>query len=296
MSNFSVTVIAVSFNSAAPLRSMLQTVPDRYPVVVVDNASEDDSVEVAERLGATVIVNEQNFGFSTACNIGADAAKTEYLFFLNPDTELEPDTIDKLYQATKRFPEASAFAPVLMSQSGVPWVKSSSILAYKERWLPCEFPDADFEVLAISGAAILVSRRNFEAVGKFDENIFLYFEDDDLSFRLRQQIGPLMIIRSARLMHLGGQSTSVRTLHPGFKHFQFSRSKTYVVRKHKIPYSVNRSIYECSLKFLVACLFFQRRRQIKYYYRVLGILSVEGKENHRFIDSLISRLAQVVKL
>ena len=296
MSDHPVTVITVSFNSAAPLQAMLNTVPDWCLLVVVDNASEDDSVEVAERSGATVIVNEQNVGFARACNIGADAAETEYLFFLNPDTELEPDTIDKLYTATQRYPDASAFAPVLMSESGVPALMSKSILVSQRRWLPEELPDTDFEVPVILGAAIFVSKRKFEEVGKFDEKIFLYSEDDDLCFRLRKQIGPIMIIRSAQLMHLGRRSTSVNTSLAGFKRYHFHRSRVYVVRKHGVPFPVKRKMYEFSLKFLLSCLLFQRKLQIKYYYSVLGMLSVEGKEKYRLIDNLISTLGRFFKL
>ena len=153
---------------------MLMTVPKRYSVIVVDNASEDDSVEVAERSGTTVIVNEQNMGFSCACNQGAEAAETEYLFFLNPDTELEPNTIDELYQATSRYPDASAFAPVLMDRLGMPAMKSKSVLVPGKRWLMHGLPDMDFEVPAVSGAAVFVSKRIFEEVGRFDEkNLFL---------------------------------------------------------------------------------------------------------------------------
>ena len=153
MPDYPVTVITVSYNSAVPLQAMLKTVPERCPVIVVDNGSEDNSVEVAERFGATVIVNEQNVGLGRACNQGAEAAVTEYLFFLNPDIELEPNTIDELYQATKRYPEASAFAPIIMSQSGELAMLSKSVLIPGKRWLSGEIPKTDFEVPAISGAA-----------------------------------------------------------------------------------------------------------------------------------------------
>ena len=74
MSPSPVTVITVSFNSAVPLKAMLSTIPKGYPVVVVDNASEDNSIAVAESFGATVIANNKNSGFSRACNAGAVAA------------------------------------------------------------------------------------------------------------------------------------------------------------------------------------------------------------------------------
>ena len=289
-------MITVSFNSVAPLQAMLKTVPEHCRVVVVDNASEDDSVKVAEQSGATVIVNDENVGFSRACNIGANAARTEYLFFLNPDTELEPNTIDELCHATQRHPYASAFAPVLLSQSGVPVLMSKSVLVPQKRWLPRELPDTDFEVPAILGAAIFVSKRIFEEVGRFDENIFLYSEDDDLSYRLRKQLGPIMIIRSAQLMHLGRRSTSVGNSLAGFKRYHFHRSRVYVVRKHGVPYPVNRKILEFSLKFLVFCLLFQHKQQVKYYYSLLGMLSLEDEVKFKITRKLTATLARVFKI
>lgn len=296
VSDYPVTVISVSYNSAVPLQAMLNTVPDRCPVIVVDNGSEDNSVEVAERFGATVVVNEQNLGLGRACNQGAEISETEYLFFLNPDIELEPNTIDELYQATKRHSEASAFAPIIMSQSGEPAMLSKSVLVPEKRWLSGEIPESDFEVPAISGAAIFVSKRIFDAVGKFDENIFLFHEDDDLSYRLRTQFGPIMIIRSAQLIHLEGQSTPASTSLADFKRYHIHRSKTYVARKHGIAFPFNRKLFVFSLKFLVSCLIFRRKLQARYYYRVLGMLSVEDKEKYRLIDNLVSSLARIYKL
>ena len=296
VSDCPVTIITVSYNSAVPLQAMLKTVPARCPVIVVDNSSEDNSVEVAERFGATVILNEQNIGLGRACNQGAEASESEYLLFLNPDIELESDAVDELYRATKRHPEASAFAPIIMNQSGEPAMLAKSVLLPRKRWLVSELPDTDTEVPAISGAAIFVSKRIFEKVGKFDENIFLFFEDDDLSFRLRKQIGPIMIIRSAQLMHLEGRSTPTSSSLANFKRYHIHRSKTYVTRKHGITYPFNRKIIVFSLKFLVSCLFFRRKLQARYYYRVLGMLSVEDQYKYRLIYYLISRLASAFKL
>ena len=242
-----------------------------------------------------VIVNEQNIGYGSACNKGAEAAETEYLFFLNPDTELSSDTIDELYQATKRHPAASAFAPIIRNQAGELSMLSESILVPEKRCLPCELPDRDFEASAIIGAAIFISKRTFEEVGKFDENIFLFYEDDDLSYRLRTQFGPIMIVRSAQLIHLLGQSTPMCTSIAEFRLFHMHWSRTYIVRKYGINYPVNRLIIVLSLKFMLACLLFHRKRQAKYYYRVLGLLRAEDKLKNRLIDKLISRLARFFK-
>ena len=80
-SNFLFIVITVSFNSASPLRTLLKTIPERCPVIVVDNASEDETIEVAEQFGVAVIPNEQNIGITRACRQSAKATKTSIWFF-----------------------------------------------------------------------------------------------------------------------------------------------------------------------------------------------------------------------
>ena len=294
----SATIITVSYNSATPLEQLLLTIPKGYPVVVVDNASEDNSVEIARQYGAKVICNERNFGLSRACNIGACFACTEYLFFLNPDTELQPNTIEELYKATKRHPDASAFAPILLGESGLPSLMSKSVLvpSSTKPWIPKKLPKNDFEVPAILGAAVFVSSSNFNKVGKFDENLFLYYEDDDLSYRLRQMIGRVMVVGSAKMKHLGKQSSSPSTELSNLRRYHFFRSKTYVTQKHNVEFSPARKVIEFTLKLVLFCLIAQRNKQARYYYSALGILSTMNKDRFKITRYFLASVERIFNL
>ena len=82
-----VCVVTVAYNSASALRGMLGSLPPGLGVIVVDNASADDSAAMAEGAGARVIRNGANLGFGAGCNIGMAAAATEFVLLANPDTE-----------------------------------------------------------------------------------------------------------------------------------------------------------------------------------------------------------------
>ena len=84
-----VCLVSVAYNSAAALRGLLGSLPPGLGAIVVDNASADDSVEVAEAAGARVIRNSANLGFGAGCNIGMAAAATEFVLLANPDTRLD---------------------------------------------------------------------------------------------------------------------------------------------------------------------------------------------------------------
>jgi GT2 family glycosyltransferase len=90
-----VCVVTVAYNSAAALRGMLASVPSGLAAIVVDNASRDDSAAVAEAAGARVIRNTANLSFGAGCNIGMDAAETEFVLLANPDTRLEATAIER---------------------------------------------------------------------------------------------------------------------------------------------------------------------------------------------------------
>lgn len=228
------TIISVCHNSLAVLPAMLASVPAGVPVILVDNASEDtESVrKLAETAGARVIHNAENRGFGVACNIGAAEAVTEFVLFLNPDATLETGCLQALEAAMDRFPKASALNPRIIEGDGRPYFKRRSVLLPRREHMPRGWPLSDREVTVLSGAALMVRRADFEAVGGFDPKIFLYHEDDDLSLRLRAERGPLMFIRAAAIRHAGGSSSPRSAEMAAFKAWHMGRSRIYAARKH----------------------------------------------------------------
>ncbi len=274
-----VTIVSVSYNSLAVLPAMLATVPQGTPVILVDNASGDQTAlqKTARDHGAMFLPQTENLGFGVACNRGAALAKTEFLLFLNPDAQLDPDTLGALVAAMDRYPHASAMNPRIVDGNGHPYFKRRSVLMPRSETLPRGWPDADCEVPVLSGAALFVRRAAFEAVGGFDPKIFLYHEDDDLSLRLRAEQGPLMFTRSALVRHLEGQSTARTPQSAAFKARAMGRSRVYAARKHGRPLAFATALVSALLQLASPFTWLSRRKRAKQWALLRGVISAFGR-------------------
>lgn len=246
-----VTVVTVAYNSAAVLPVMLASLPNGMDSVVVDNASRDsDELHALIDLPKVILIkNNVNEGFGAACNRGAQIAKTEFLLFLNPDSKLAADALDQLLMAADRHPEAVAFNPRLEDDGGSEAFKRGSHLLPRSQWLPKGTPPADCPLPILTGAALFVRRSAFEAVGGFDTEIFLFFEDDDLCMRLRA-LGTLRLARAALVTHTGGGSSLPDIRMVGFKSWHFGWSRIYASRKHGRRFSYAKTLVRAITRLL----------------------------------------------
>jgi N-acetylglucosaminyl-diphospho-decaprenol L-rhamnosyltransferase len=222
-----VAVVLVTWNSALHVGDAVRSVPDGVPIVVVDNGSSDGSAEVARRAGARVIEAGANLGFGPACNLGAEAsAPSETVFLLNPDAALVdgPACLAALLAALEADPSVAAVAPALSGAGQdrfqlrrLPTLGSLAREAFlvnrlfpdnagfrAERYLgrPRDVP---FDVEQPAGAALLVRRDVFEALGGFDPAFApAWFEDVDFCARILASGRRLRYVPAARAAHVGG--------------------------------------------------------------------------------------------
>jgi N-acetylglucosaminyl-diphospho-decaprenol L-rhamnosyltransferase len=267
------TIITVTYNSALVIRDMIASVPDGIHLIVVDNASTDDSAGIAENGGASVIRSQVNHGFGLACNMGAGLTDTEFLLFLNPDAVLEKGAIAELEKAADTYPGASAFNPRITDAKGGNYFKRSSRLLPRKEWMKRGWPNADCEVSVLSGAAFFCRREQFNAVGGFDPNIFLYHEDDDLALRLKESFGPLMFIRSALVTHQEGRSSPRSPEIAKIKSYNMARSRVYAMRKHNRPFAFWGSLWSGLRKIISPDTLFIARKRAQAFAFVKGVIS-----------------------
>lgn len=222
-----VSVIIISWNSKKYLLDCLehlltQTFRD-FEVILVDNGSEDDALDGLHekypsldlhihRLGA-------NRGFAAANNIGASLARGQWLALLNADAFPNPDWLEQLLKTAEERPEFSFFASRQLQANRLELLDGAgdayhvSGFAWRQYF---GYPADQFglmsrEVFSACAAAALYSREAFLRVGGFDEDFFSYYEDVDLSFRLRLQGFRSLYVSSAIVKHVGSASTGARS-------------------------------------------------------------------------------------
>ncbi|SEK56500.1 Glycosyltransferase, GT2 family [Roseovarius nanhaiticus] len=268
-----ITIVTVAYNSADVLPSMLESVPSGAPVIIVDNASRDREALralAARYANVTLIENAENEGFGRACNIGAAAAHTEFVMFLNPDTTCLDDTLDALTTAADAHPDAPAFNPLIVDDAWRAHLKRRSDLDPRAGTLAKGDPGGDVALPVLSGAALMVRRDIFERIGGFDPAIFLFFEDDDLSVRLAKH-GPLMLAHSAIVRHFGGTSSSPSRVGERIKNWHWGWSQVYAVRKHRGPGACARPIAKALLRAASPATLLSGVRRRKYGARLTGM-------------------------
>jgi GT2 family glycosyltransferase len=196
----SVSVIIVNWNGRAHLDVCLtsvlrQTLPG-IEVIVVDNASSDDSIVfMRERFGDAVRVLpfSENLGYGAGVNAGIRVARGRYLFALNNDTEVDARCLRALVDTADRYPNAGSCAPKILSFTQRDVIDNVGHLFYPDALtrgrgrLETDHGqyDAPEEIISPSGCAVLLRRAMLSDIGLFDEDYFAYVEDADLGLRAR---------------------------------------------------------------------------------------------------------------
>lgn len=193
-----ISVVIVAYNSQDFLerciKSILKFLPKNGEVLVVDNASTENTSKILQKFGLKIklIKSEENLGFGKGNNLAVEQARGEYLFFLNPDTELVGSTFEPLMDFYAKTKNIGIMAPKLIMPNGQtqPLVKelptvwgafNEYVLGVKNSYSEyAPQTDQPVEVGMVYGAAMLIKKELFDSVGGFDEKYFMYYEDADL--------------------------------------------------------------------------------------------------------------------
>jgi GT2 family glycosyltransferase len=230
-----------NFNGAAHLPRALESLRHQsrpLDVVVVDNGSRDGSPELVRERFPEVILLElgKNLGFGPALNRAVAAHPADALILLNNDAEAEPRFIEALLDSLVEGVDSVAGAllqerePALIDSAGV--VADATLMGFDYlHGEPCEVALGAPDPLGPTGGAALYRRAAFEAVGGFDERIFLYYEDLDLALRLAARGGKCRLAGEARALHAYSASLGARS---GDKFARTGWSRGYMLRRYGV--------------------------------------------------------------
>jgi GT2 family glycosyltransferase len=218
-------VVVVSRDSSSHLTVLLPHLLDRVAqVIVVDNNSKDNSVEIATAAGARVVRMPTNAGYSAACNAGARllGSSVKWLAFVNPDVLLSAD--DLLALTTDAPEDIWAVAPLTVAPGGrpladvarpapTPWFVAAMYMGLTRSEAPLKGlndnrDDRYYFADVLSGSCLLIRQNRFNAVGGWDEAFFFNCEDIDICVRIGKVGGRRAIDKTVQVTHEKGHSSS----------------------------------------------------------------------------------------
>ncbi len=244
----SCTIVIVSYNTRELTLSCLIQIQnvlgdDEWRIVVVDNASTDgtaDAVRAAFPL-VTVMRSEHNRGFGAGNNLALRTVTSETVILLNSDVITDPTTLRNLVARLIADDDIGALSPLLVTQGGqgqafafgsdptLGYLVRRGLRALLRRGPPHDWnATAARDVDWASAACIAIRYGALKKVGLFDENIFLYFEDNDLCLRIRHAGWRIVYDPVLQVTHLGGASMPNR----GSANQRYYESLVYFYRKH----------------------------------------------------------------
>lgn len=234
------SIIIVNFNVKEFLQNLLSSILKSTgrlstEIIVIDNASDDGSVEIIREKFPSVklIASEKNLGFGRANNLGLEISKGKFILLINPDTIVQEDTFQKLIAFFEKTPEAGLAGCKVLNSDGTlqlacrrsfpgPWTsftkvtglgkifpKSRLFARYNMTYLD---ENQTYEVDAISGAFMMMRREVYEKVGGFDPQFFMYGEDLDLCYRIQKAGYKVYYLHETQIIHYKGESTKRSSL------------------------------------------------------------------------------------
>ncbi|HWN74031.1 MAG TPA: glycosyltransferase family 2 protein [Solirubrobacterales bacterium] len=230
-----------NFNGAERLGPTLRALGGQtrpVDVVLVDNGSSDDSIEVARRElpGVGVVELGENLGFGRALNRGIAEAPGDPVILLNDDAVPEPQFVEALLEGLGAGVDSVAGvllqerAPELIDSAGV--VADATLMGFDYlHGEPASAAETAADPLGPTGGAALYRRGAFEAVGGFDERIFIYYEDLDLALRLAARGGRCRLAPEARALHAYSASLGAAS---AAKYARTGWSRGYMLRRYGV--------------------------------------------------------------
>ncbi|MDT8302795.1 MAG: glycosyltransferase family 2 protein [Sedimentisphaerales bacterium] len=264
------SILIVSWNVREDLFRCVRSIEKNEPsctfeVIIVDNASTDETVDMIKKCFSQIklITNHENRGFAVANNQAIEKSQGEYVLLLNPDTIVHPKSLDILVRFMDINKDIGACGPKLLNADGsnqdsvrcFPSFRGAlhRHTAFKflgifkgqyRKWVMYDYNhDTQKDVDQVMGAALMVRRSVIEQVGVMDERFFMYYEEVDLCYRIKQTGWRIVYIPEAVITHLGGSSSAQI---PVSKRIMVMTSLLKFFRKHRGIFATR--LFSCVFK------------------------------------------------
>ena len=274
MTNTKLTVVINTFKSEDKIYQCLNSISSNYKVIIIENSNNHDFKKNIEEKYSNVqcYLTGENLGYAKGNNYGLSKVKSQFALILNPDTKLEKETISNFLERAEKIKDFAIIGPAKQEEF-------SKIDLNENK-------DQIFQVSHLKGFAMFLNMNQFEDVGFFDKNFFIYLEEIDLCKRLKKNGKKIYLDKNIIIHHLGGKShnKSIEFEMELSRNWHWMWSTFYFNKKH---YGYSSSIFKVSGKFLTSILryifytlTFNKQKKEIYYQRFSGLFnSMIGKSS-----------------
>ena len=256
------TFIIVTYKSEKIVHSCIDSLPENSNKIVIENSQ---NLQLKKDLESTyknlkVIINE-NLGFGASNNLGIKECNTQFAYILNPDVTFKKDTFDNLCKSCLDISDFSIVSPI-HSDKNYPNYKIKKKYNF--------ISDNIIEVDDLDGFSMLVNKNNFDESDYFDENFFLYLENNDLCLRVKKNNRKIYVIKNSIIEHRGGASSD-----PDFSQIEYLKnwhwmwSKFYYHHKHDSYLYAFMKIFKNLISAFIKTIFYTilRNNKKKDFYK-----------------------------
>ena len=277
------SVIIVSYKSDYVIENCINSIHSEIEIVVVDNSNNDQLKEKIETKYKNVkyILSKENLGMGAGNNLGIKNVNKDFVLILNPDVTLEKSSIDEMIIASQEIENFGIIAP-LSDKSEYP--------NYTLKKMNDFDPIKPFKVKSVDGYAMLLNLKKLKKLNDFyffDENFFLYLENEDLCLRLEKNDENIYIVPKSRIHHLGGKAVDPKYKNEieYLRNWHWMWSKFYFNKKHYgyliALFKVFKNLISAKIKFFYYLITFNTFKRKIYQMRLLGLMSsMLGKNSY----------------
>ena len=265
-----ITFIIVCFKSENVIYSCLNSLPKNCKKIVIENSKNIKlKKEIELKYDDIEVVINDNLGMGASNNIGILKSDTEFVYILNPDTKFHENTFENLVKGANKIEDFAIMSP-LCSDYRFPNYK-----IFKKK----KYTNNDIiEVDVVDGFSMLLNKKKFNKFF-FDENIFLYLENDDICLRAKKDNQKIYVIKNALVDHLGASSSNINDVNKFeyLRNWHWMWSKFYFNKKHSgffiSTIKIFPSFTSAIIKYIIYLVLFRNHKKNIYKMRILGIMS-----------------------
>jgi len=263
-----ITFVIVTHKSENIIETCLNSLPQQSKKIIVEN-SKNINLEnsLKSKYDNIEVILLENIGMGGSNNAGIKKCTTKYAFVLNPDVKFREDTIKNLIESLQKIDDFIIASP-LNSDPNFP---NYNIYSKTEKIIEEKVISVD----SLDGFSMLINIEKFPNKEFFDENFFLYLENDDLCLRAKKNKGNIYIIKNSLIDHLGAGSSNINIEH--LRNWHWMWSKFYFNKKHygyvKAFIKVFFNLISAIIKYLFYLLIFNTHKKKIYEMRAKGTIN-----------------------